>query len=125
MLLFQGHIQEKIHNMAYLIFRVTLLELLSAQLNEEGSGNCGVPPTVAHFLAGSFQKGCGAVLTLATSSISSDEVRTVSRASSGPCLICLHNLGPIPLCMNLPASCNYSSGPAGGADRDQSAGCPL
>ncbi|XP_075907813.1 ataxin-10 isoform X2 [Nelusetta ayraudi] len=54
--------------------RVTLLELISAQLNEEGSENCGVPPAVAHFLAGSFQKGCGAVLTLATGSISSDEV---------------------------------------------------
>lgn len=64
------------------LFRVTLLELISAQLNEEGSENCGVPPAVAHFLAGSFQKGCGAVLTLATGSISSDEVRTVRQAGS-------------------------------------------
>lgn len=64
------------------LFRVTLLELISAQLNEEGSENCGVPPAVAHFLAGSFQKGCGAVLTLATGSISSDEVRTVREAGS-------------------------------------------
>lgn len=64
------------------LFRVTLLELISAQLNEEGSDNCGVPPAVAHFLAGSFQKGCGAVLTLATGSISSDEVRTVREAGS-------------------------------------------
>lgn len=64
------------------LFRVTLLELISAQLNEEGSDNCGVPPAVAHFLAGSFQKGCGAVLTLATGSISSDEVRTVTQAGS-------------------------------------------
>ncbi|XP_015245748.1 PREDICTED: ataxin-10 [Cyprinodon variegatus] len=54
--------------------RVTLLELLLAQLREEGSEGCGVPPSVAHFLAGSFQKGCGAVLTLATGSASSNEV---------------------------------------------------
>lgn len=60
-------------------FRVTLLELISAQLNEEGSEKCGVPPSVAHFLAGSFQKGCGAVLTLATGSISSDEVQQSKR----------------------------------------------
>ncbi|XP_020495184.1 ataxin-10 [Labrus bergylta] len=54
--------------------RVTLLELLFAQLREEDSDDCGVPPSVARFLAGSFQKGCGAVLTLATGSASSDEV---------------------------------------------------
>ncbi|KAM6961715.1 ataxin-10 [Tautogolabrus adspersus] len=54
--------------------RVTLLELLFAQLREEDSDDCGVPPSVARFLAGSFQKGCGAVLTLATGSSSSDEV---------------------------------------------------
>uniref|UniRef100_A0A3B5R5W5 Ataxin-10 n=1 Tax=Xiphophorus maculatus TaxID=8083 RepID=A0A3B5R5W5_XIPMA len=53
--------------------RVTLLELLLAQLREEGSDGCGVPPSVAHFLASSFQKGCGAVLTLATGSASSNE----------------------------------------------------
>ncbi|XP_027899953.1 ataxin-10 [Xiphophorus couchianus] len=54
--------------------RVTLLELLLAQLREEGSEGCGIPPSVAHFLASSFQKGCGAVLTLATGSASSNEV---------------------------------------------------
>ncbi|KAE8281493.1 Ataxin-10 Spinocerebellar ataxia type 10 protein-like protein [Larimichthys crocea] len=54
--------------------RVTLLELLFAQLREEDSDECGVPPSVARFLASSFQKGCGAVLTLATGSASSDEV---------------------------------------------------
>ncbi|KAM4523897.1 ataxin-10 [Fundulus diaphanus] len=54
--------------------RVTLLELLLAQLREEGSESCGIPPSVAHFLATSFQKGCGAVLTLATGSASSNEV---------------------------------------------------
>ncbi|KAL6116939.1 atxn10 [Pungitius sinensis] len=54
--------------------RVTLLELLSAQLQEEDSDECGIPPKVARFLATSFQKGCGAVLTLATGSASSDEV---------------------------------------------------
>ncbi|MEQ2187441.1 hypothetical protein GOODEAATRI_004722, partial [Goodea atripinnis] len=56
------------------LLRVTLLELLLAQLREEGSEGCGVPPSVARFLAGSFQKGCGAVLTLATGSASSNEV---------------------------------------------------
>uniref|UniRef100_A0A3P8T601 Ataxin-10 n=1 Tax=Amphiprion percula TaxID=161767 RepID=A0A3P8T601_AMPPE len=54
--------------------RVTLLELLFAQLREEESEECGVPPSVARFLASSFQQGCGAVLTLATGSASSDEV---------------------------------------------------
>ncbi|KAM7367015.1 hypothetical protein PAMP_014941 [Pampus punctatissimus] len=54
--------------------RVTLLELLFAQLREEDSENCGIPSSVARFLASTFQKGCGAVLTLATGSASSDEV---------------------------------------------------
>ncbi|XP_054609060.1 ataxin-10 [Dunckerocampus dactyliophorus] len=54
--------------------RLTLLELISAQLSGDESQNCGVPPNVACFLASSFQKGCGAVLTLATGSASSDEV---------------------------------------------------
>ncbi|XP_031721571.1 ataxin-10 isoform X1 [Anarrhichthys ocellatus] len=54
--------------------RVTLLELLSAQLQEEDSEECGIPSNVARFLATSFQEGCGAVLTLATGSASSDEV---------------------------------------------------
>nr|XP_020456981.1 ataxin-10 isoform X2 [Monopterus albus] len=54
--------------------RVTLLELLLAQLREEDVEECDIPPSVAHFLASSFQKGCGAVLTLATGSASSDEV---------------------------------------------------
>uniref|UniRef100_A0A672H4S4 Ataxin-10 n=1 Tax=Salarias fasciatus TaxID=181472 RepID=A0A672H4S4_SALFA len=58
-------------------FRVTLLELLFAQLREEVSEECGVPPDVARFLAGSFQKSCGAVLALATGSASSDEALTV------------------------------------------------
>lgn len=59
-------------------FRVTLLELLFAQLREEDSEECGIPPSVARFLASSFQKGCGAVLTLATGSASSDEVQIVN-----------------------------------------------
>ncbi|CAB1412371.1 unnamed protein product [Pleuronectes platessa] len=54
--------------------RVTLLELLFAQLKEEDSEECGVPPSVARFVAHSFQTGCGAVLTLATGSASSNEV---------------------------------------------------
>ncbi|XP_029351105.1 ataxin-10 [Echeneis naucrates] len=54
--------------------RVTLLELLFAQLREEDSEECGVPFSVARFLANSFQKDCGTVLTLATGSASNDEV---------------------------------------------------
>ncbi|XP_071389745.1 ataxin-10 [Centroberyx affinis] len=53
--------------------RVTLLELLSAQLGEGDSEDSGIPPSVARFLACCFQKGCGAVLTLASGSASSDE----------------------------------------------------
>lgn len=63
----------------YVFFRVTLLELIFAQLKEEGSEKCGVPPSVARFLADSFQKSCGAVLTLATGSASSDEVQIVNQ----------------------------------------------
>ncbi len=62
------------------VSRVTLLELLLVQLREEDSDECGVPPSVARFLASSFQKGCGAVLTLATGSVSSDEVQTFNLA---------------------------------------------
>ncbi|XP_059182324.1 ataxin-10 [Centropristis striata] len=53
--------------------RITLLELLSAQLQEKDSEECGIPASVARFLASSFQEGCGAVLTLATGSASSDD----------------------------------------------------
>uniref|UniRef100_A0A3P9LML5 Ataxin-10 n=1 Tax=Oryzias latipes TaxID=8090 RepID=A0A3P9LML5_ORYLA len=54
--------------------RVTLLELLQAQLKEEEFEGCGIPPSVARFLAGSFQTGCGAVLSLATGSASDNEL---------------------------------------------------
>ena len=54
--------------------RVTLLELLSAQLGEEDTEECGIPSEVARFLACCFQKGCGAVLTLACDSATDDEV---------------------------------------------------
>lgn len=53
--------------------RVTLLELLLAQMREEDD-ECGVPPAVASFLASSFQNHCHAVLNLATGSVSSSEV---------------------------------------------------
>lgn len=57
--------------------RVSLLELVLAQLQEEGS-ECGVAPGVAQFLADSFQTNCGAVLKLSTEScVSDDEVRRV------------------------------------------------
>lgn len=53
------------------------MELVLAQLQEEGS-KCGAAPGVAHFLADSFQKNCGAVLKLSAESCDSDdEVRTV------------------------------------------------
>ncbi|XP_053170051.1 ataxin-10 [Scomber japonicus] len=53
--------------------RVTLLDLLCAQLREEDSEDCGVPSSVARFMASAFQKGCGAVLALGSGSASSDE----------------------------------------------------
>lgn len=57
--------------------RVSLLELVVAQLQEEGS-KCGVAPGLAHFLADSFQTNCGAVLKLSAKSCDSDdEVRRV------------------------------------------------
>lgn len=79
--------------------RVTLLELLFAQLREDDSEECGVPPSVARFLASSFQKGCGAVLTLATGSASSDEVRTIKRASQT-------RQRPPSLCLTSTCCCN-------------------
>ncbi|XP_077357165.1 ataxin-10 [Festucalex cinctus] len=54
--------------------RLTLLELISAQLSGGESLDNGIPPGVARFLASSFQKCCGSVLSLATGSASSDEV---------------------------------------------------
>lgn len=59
-------------------FRVTLLDLLCAQLREEDSEDCGVPSSVARFMASAFQKGCGAVLALGSGSASSDEVQTLN-----------------------------------------------
>ncbi|XP_056133521.1 ataxin-10 [Lampris incognitus] len=53
--------------------RVTLLELLSAELGQEDSEECGIPPSMARFLACCFQQGCGAVLRLASASAASDE----------------------------------------------------
>jgi len=74
------------------VFRVTLLELLSAHLQEEDSEECGIPPNVARFIATSFQGGCGAVLTLATSSASSDEVQIVNLTD-----VCKHSQVPFPV----------------------------
>lgn len=104
------------------VFRVTLLELLFAQLREEDSEQCSIPPSVAQFLASSFQKCCGAVLTLATGSASSDEVKTDK--------LNLWDKLPLmfPYCIShMPASCWVQSpaGPAGGTDSDQSAGCAV
>ncbi|XP_076007827.1 ataxin-10 [Genypterus blacodes] len=65
---------ERMYSVMSHLDRVTLLELLQAQLKEEDPEECGIPPSVARFLASCFQKGCGAVLTLATGSASSNEV---------------------------------------------------
>ncbi|KAF7647156.1 hypothetical protein LDENG_00176860 [Lucifuga dentata] len=64
---------ERMHSRMSHLERITLLELILAQLKEEDSEECDILPSVARFLASSFQKGCGAVLTLATSSASSNE----------------------------------------------------
>ncbi|XP_068611454.1 ataxin-10 [Brachionichthys hirsutus] len=53
--------------------RVALLKLILARLKEDPD-RWRVAPGVARFLSGAFQKGCGAVLTLAVGSASSDEV---------------------------------------------------
>ncbi|CAL8406422.1 unnamed protein product [Arctogadus glacialis] len=53
--------------------RMTLLELLAAQLGEGGGGDSGIPGGVAAHLASSFQTGCRAVLTLASGSADGDE----------------------------------------------------
>ncbi|XP_029597849.1 ataxin-10 [Salmo trutta] len=58
--------------------RVTLLELISAQLGEEDSEDCGIPPTVATFLASCFQERCGAVLTLASESDNEEALTVIS-----------------------------------------------
>ncbi|XP_077449865.1 ataxin-10 [Stigmatopora argus] len=47
--------------------RLTLLELISAQLSGGESLGDGISPGVARFLASSFQKGGGAILSLANS----------------------------------------------------------
>ncbi|XP_061662905.1 ataxin-10 [Syngnathoides biaculeatus] len=54
--------------------RLTLLELISAQLSGGESVDSGIPAGVGRFLASCFQEGCGAVLSLATGSASNDEV---------------------------------------------------
>uniref|UniRef100_A0A8C5AZF4 Ataxin 10 n=1 Tax=Gadus morhua TaxID=8049 RepID=A0A8C5AZF4_GADMO len=53
--------------------RMTLLELLAAQLGEGGGGDSGIPGGVAAHLASSFQTGCRAVLALASGSADGDE----------------------------------------------------
>ncbi|CAL8319881.1 unnamed protein product [Lota lota] len=53
--------------------RMTLLELLAAQLGEGGGEDSGIPGGVAAHLASSFQTGCGAVLALASGSADGDE----------------------------------------------------
>ncbi|CAB1317004.1 unnamed protein product, partial [Coregonus sp. 'balchen'] len=58
--------------------RVTLLQLISAQLEEEDSKDCGIPPTVATFLASCFQERCGAVLTLASKSDNEEALTVIS-----------------------------------------------
>ncbi|XP_036376247.1 ataxin-10 [Megalops cyprinoides] len=55
--------------------RVTLLELISAQLCEEGgaAGDSGIPPSLAHFLASCFLSRCRTVLSLASEAGPEDE----------------------------------------------------
>ncbi|TNM91408.1 hypothetical protein fugu_019788 [Takifugu bimaculatus] len=53
--------------------RVSLLELVLAQIEMSGSDECGVSPGVARFLADCFQNSCGAVLKLSTDACASDD----------------------------------------------------
>lgn len=62
--------------------RVTLLELITAQLGEEEEGaveGCRVPPRLARFLASHFQERCKVVLSLASQSAPDEEALTVMR----------------------------------------------
>ncbi|KAJ8006848.1 hypothetical protein DPEC_G00111480 [Dallia pectoralis] len=58
--------------------RVTLLELISAQLGEENFEDSGISPTVAGFLASCFHECCGAVLTLASGSDDEEALTVIS-----------------------------------------------
>ncbi|KAL0962796.1 hypothetical protein UPYG_G00345580 [Umbra pygmaea] len=58
--------------------RVTLLELISAQLGEENTDDCGIPSGSAAFLASCFQEECGAVLTLASGSDDEEALTVIS-----------------------------------------------
>ncbi|CAL8247384.1 unnamed protein product [Merluccius merluccius] len=53
--------------------RMTLLELLAAQLGGGGADDSGIPGDVASHLAESFQTGCKAVLVLTSGSADGDE----------------------------------------------------
>ncbi|KAM9824753.1 ataxin-10 [Neosynchiropus ocellatus] len=53
--------------------RVTLLELLHAELSKDESQETSVHPSVAQFVATLFQRGCGSVLTLATCEDTNEE----------------------------------------------------
>lgn len=121
------------------------MELILAQLKEEGAEKCGVAPGVAHFLASSFQKGCGAVLTLATGSASSDEVQIVNLIVASfiksiaydfwkPCQLSISDQHVQSLTLSQKVSSFYvtdtcllqfSVGSAGGANSDRSAGCAV
>lgn len=57
----------------FFFFRVSLLELVLAQIEMSGSEECGVAPSVARFLADCFQNTCGAVLKLSTDACASDD----------------------------------------------------
>ncbi|XP_061085398.1 ataxin-10 [Conger conger] len=62
--------------------RVTLLELITAQLGEEEEGaveGCRVPPRLARFLASHFQERCKVVLSLASQAAPDEEAVTVMR----------------------------------------------
>ncbi|KAG9335466.1 hypothetical protein JZ751_004595 [Albula glossodonta] len=60
--------------------RVTLLELVAAQLGEEGAmDDGGVAPGLASFLASHFQQRCQAVLSLASQNAPDEEALTVMR----------------------------------------------
>ncbi|KAJ8245635.1 hypothetical protein GJAV_G00272850 [Gymnothorax javanicus] len=62
--------------------RLTLLELITAQLGEEeegGAEGCRVPPRLARFLASQFQERCKAVLSLTSQSAPDEEAQTAVR----------------------------------------------
>lgn len=97
--------------------RVSLLELVFAQMETSGPDECGVAPGVARFLADCFQNSCGAVLKLSADACASDD--EVWRAGQPIYFSSVPPLRPLIHLFQFPLD------PAGGADGDRALKCAL